>query len=330
MRPKIGITIGDPGGIGPEVTLRALAGHRPFPDADFILFGSRRFIQSEIEHHNLHVPLPSFQDAPSGNPPPISLIDVSPGFELKHKGTSHPINGRLSFSCVETAVKMAQEKKIQAVVTAPVSKESWQMAGIPFPGHTAYLNQRYPHAIMAFFSPRLNVALFTHHLPLKAALKKVNRPELVSFFSELKKSTDEIGCFKFLLAGLNPHAGEKGMLGREEVEEIIPAMTSAKKMGMEISGPFPPDTVCRLALDQPHYMVISLYHDQGLAAFKLIAFNSGVNVTLGLPFVRTSPDHGTAFDIAGSGRADSGSMEEAIRLAADFSCRKSRGKENPG
>jgi len=216
---------------------------------------------------------------------------------------------------------LAEAGTIQALVTAPISKESWKMAGLSHPGHTAYFNRKYPRAIMSFFSPRLNVALFTHHLPLQDAIKKVRRQALTAFLLELEKSIDKIGDYRFVLAGLNPHAGEHGMLGREEIEEIIPAMEAAQKAGMDISGPSPPDTVCRQALDKPDIIVISLYHDQGLAAFKLVAFESGVNVTLGLPFIRTSPDHGTAFDIAGSGQADPESMEQALRLAVEFASR---------
>lgn len=180
---------------------------------------------------------------------------------------------------------------------------------------------------MSFFSPRLNVALYTHHIPLKKALGKIRKNDLTAYFADLKRSADKIGRYQFLMSGLNPHAGEKGMLGNEEINEIIPAMEKARVDGMDIRGPFPPDTVCLKAMDQSDKIVVSLYHDQGLVAFKLIAFDSGVNVTLGLPFVRTSPDHGTAFDIAGTGRADPGSMREALRLAADFSSRIRTRKE---
>jgi len=302
--------MGDPGGIGPEVTLKALSHIHPLIHARFILFGPGPFIRSEIKRLKLNL-----------NCPDLAIFDISPDFKLEHRGQIHSSNGRLSFSCFKTGVQQAQSGKIHALVTAPISKESWQMAGLNHPGHTAYLNQKYPHAIMSFFSSRLNVALFTHHIPLRAALEKIKKKELSSFLKNLKKSTEKLGRYKFILSGLNPHAGEKGILGREEIDEIIPALESAQKAGMDISGPFPPDTVCLKALDQPNIIVISLYHDQGLVAFKLISFDSGVNVTLGLPFIRTSPDHGTAFDIAGTGQAGSGSMEQAIRLAADFTRR---------
>jgi 4-hydroxythreonine-4-phosphate dehydrogenase len=170
---------------------------------------------------------------------------------------------------------------------------------------------------MAFWSERLKVALLTHHLSLRAALKKVNRENLERFFISLHRSLKKVnpGGFEFLVAGLNPHAGEDGLLGREEVDTIAPAVKAARGRGLKISGPYPPDVVFRAALGREDVFVIALYHDQGLIPFKLAAFESGVNVSLGLPFARTSPDHGTAFDIAGKNRANPQSFIEAVRLA---------------
>jgi len=178
---------------------------------------------------------------------------------------------------------------------------------------------------MAFWSERLKVALFTHHLPLKAAIEKIEKDLLFNFFmlldNNLKKSLPHE--FQFLVAGVNPHAGEEGLLGHEEEEEISPAIEKAQKEGMDINGPFPPDIVFRQALNQPDKIVIALYHDQGLIPFKLESFDEGVNLTLGLPFARTSPDHGTAFDIAGKGEANPQSMIKAIELAYQLSSIKS-------
>jgi 4-hydroxythreonine-4-phosphate dehydrogenase len=174
---------------------------------------------------------------------------------------------------------------------------------------------------MAFWSEKLKVALFTHHLPLKSALRRVKKKQLQEFFAFIHRIFERgmPGKYDFLVAGLNPHAGEAGLLGREEEEEIIPAIRSSQKKGLRISGPFPPDVVFRKALGQADKIVISLYHDQGLIAFKLVAFDTGVNVTLGMPYIRTSPDHGTAFDIAGKGIANPQSMIESIKLAYGLS-----------
>jgi 4-hydroxythreonine-4-phosphate dehydrogenase len=173
---------------------------------------------------------------------------------------------------------------------------------------------------MFFWSDALKVALFTHHLPLKEAIGKINEKDMLAFFLRLHENTQKIPDrrFSFLVSGLNPHAGEQGLMGKEEIDHIIPAIEQAQRQGIPLSGPFPPDVVFRKALNRPDKIVIGLYHDQGLIPFKLFAFDCGINVTLGLPFVRSSPDHGTAFDIAGKGIADPQSMTEAIRLAHRF------------
>jgi 4-hydroxythreonine-4-phosphate dehydrogenase len=174
---------------------------------------------------------------------------------------------------------------------------------------------------MSFWSEELKVALFSHHLRLKHALEKIKKKNLQDFFISLHTTLEKIkpGTYRFLAAGLNPHAGEESLLGPEEKEEIIPAIAYAQKKGVRIDGPYPPDTVFRMALNHPEKIVIALYHDQGLIPFKLESFESGVNATLGLPFIRTSPDHGTAFDIAGQGKANPKSMIEAIKLAYELS-----------
>jgi len=170
---------------------------------------------------------------------------------------------------------------------------------------------------MAFWSRKLKVALLSHHLSLREALKKVRRRNLLRFFLILHQSLEKIrpGGLELVVAGINPHAGEDGLLGREELDEIIPAIQDAQKLGLPISGPFPPDVVFRKTLGQEDKIVIALYHDQGLIPFKLESVGTGVNVSLGLPFVRTSPDHGTAFDIVGKKAASPRSFIEAIKLA---------------
>jgi 4-hydroxythreonine-4-phosphate dehydrogenase len=174
---------------------------------------------------------------------------------------------------------------------------------------------------MTFWSERLKIALFSHHRPLREAVAAVRAEALLDFLRALDRGLKRVpgGPFRLLVAGLNPHAGEDGHLGGEEGGEIRPALERARSEGIQVSGPFPPDTVFLQALGKADAIAVALYHDQGLIAFKLAAFATGVNVTLGLPFVRTSPDHGTAFDIAGKGVADARSMEEAVRLAAALS-----------
>jgi len=179
---------------------------------------------------------------------------------------------------------------------------------------------RSKHFEYDFWSEALKVVLYTHHIPLREALERVKERSLLEFFQILQKELKKVPLpdYELLIAGLNPHAGEEGLMGSEEGEEILPAIETAKKKCILISGPYPPDAVFRKALNQPDKIVIALYHDQGLIPFKILAFEKGINVTLGLPFVRTSPCHGTAFDIAGKGIANPESMIEAIKLAHKF------------
>lgn len=309
--PKIGITLGDPGGVGPEVTLKSLSSFSSLPAAKYVLFGSQTVIDYERAALNLDLSLPCDS---------ISLHEVKGLTDPVVKGKPTPPNGTASFRYFKQAVQQAQKGNIQAIVTAPVSKRSWDLAGIPCAGHTEYLSRFYPEAIMFFWSDDLKVALYTHHIPLQQAIAKVNEKSLFEFIRQLHANIKKIQSpgFEFLVSGLNPHAGEQGLMGSEESEHILPAIEKARSKGIPVSGPFPPDVVFRNALNKPDNIVIALYHDQGLIPFKLLAFDRGVNLTLGLPFIRTSPDHGTAFDIAGRGIADPRSMIEAIRLAHRF------------
>lgn len=314
--PTIGITLGDPGGIGTEVTLKALAHASALPEAHIILFGSRHVVEEEMKSLGLSLDIASFTETNAITPPRLSLYEVENPIQTVHMGSPSAINGEASFRFFEEAVKKAREGVIHSLVTAPISKHSWSLAGLQYAGHTEYLGQIFPQAIMAFWSEKLKVALLSHHIPLTKAIQRIRKDELLDFFLHLAQilSGTKIKAYRFLVAGLNPHAGEEGLMGHEEMEEISPAIAEARNKGVAIQGPYPPDVVFRQALGQPGTIVVALYHDQGLIPFKMVAFDEGVNVTLGLPFVRTSPDHGTAFDIAGKGVAHPKSMIEAINL----------------
>lgn len=319
--PRIGITLGDPGGVGPEIALKALAGGKALPRAHYILFGSARVLEDAERALGIHFDFHSGKAERSSASATLAFHEVPSSLKTVTRGRPSAKNGQESFRSFEAAFFEARKGDLQAVITAPISKASWALAGIRWKGHTDYLSHFYPEAIMTFWSKKLKVALLSHHLSLKNALKKVRRESLRTFLVSLDRHLKRIRPkgFNILVAGINPHAGEDGLLGREETEEISPAVREARRQGLRISGPFPPDVVFRSALGMPDHLVVALYHDQGLIPFKLLAFNTGVNVTLGLPFIRTSPDHGTAFDIAGKNRADPRSLVEAIRLAAAFS-----------
>lgn len=317
--PKIGITLGDPGGIGPEIILKAFSSENSLPKAHYILFGSFRIIEEEKKALGIELDIPLLQQVKPGYPS-LSLLEIDCPLVIVKKGSPTKEAGQASFDFFKEAVEKANMSEIDALVTAPISKQSWNLAGLEWPGHTDFLTRLFPNAIMAFWSEKIKVALFTHHIPLKVAISKIKKAYLLDFFLLLHQHIEKIQPekYQFLVAGLNPHAGEQNLMGSEEEEEIAPAVEQAQRKGMPISGPFPPDVIFRDCLNHPERIGIALYHDQGLIPFKLEAFKMGVNVTLGLPFMRTSPDHGTAFDIAGKGMADPQSMIEAIKLAYEL------------
>lgn len=279
----IGIPVGEPAGIGPEVVHKAIRSGRLSARCAYRVIGSD-------------------QGFPPGKP---SLSSA-----------------RAAREWLEEAILLWKEGAIQAIATGPVHKAGLQAAGFPFPGQTEFFAERTGYtaegAVMAFWHPKLSVSLLSTHCSLRAAIASI-RPEkivlsaelLADFLARLGRPSPRIG-----VAGLNPHAGEGGLFGSEERDLFEPAMTALRKRGQDVSGPLPPDSVFRQALRGEFAGVVAAYHDQGLIPFKLVAFATGVNVTLGLPVIRTSPDHGTAFDIAGKGVADPGSMIAAIRLAA--------------
>jgi 4-hydroxythreonine-4-phosphate dehydrogenase len=317
--PSLGITLGDPAGIGPEIVVKTLSRCAALPPAAYIIFGSRRVLEDEQKALGLDLALKPLDPGATPPGPGLYFREAGPAGPVPAKGRPSAEGGRISFTAFEEAVGEAGRGGLSAVVTGPISKQAWEMAGLAWRGHTEYLETLYPRAIMAFWSNPLKVALLSHHLPLREALTRVRAGNLEDFFSVLGASLGRLGVdrFRFLVAGLNPHAGEGGLMGHEE-EEIALAVRRARAAGLDIEGPFPPDTVFRRALGRERTMVVALYHDQGLIPFKLVAFESGVNVTLGLPFVRTSPDHGTAYDIAARRVADPGSFLQALRLAVEL------------
>lgn len=318
--PRIGVTLGDPGGIGPEVVLKALSGAAGLPEASYVLFGDPVIVESAGQEFGIKLDWRMWSARGRGEAG-LFLEPVPAPFKPVARGEPSAQNGKASFLYFESAVRAARDGLLDGIVTAPISKAAWRLAGLAWRGHTDFLERDHPDAVMSFWSERLRIALFSHHLPLKEALERVREKGLTDFLRALHRGLGRIpgGPFEILVAGLNPHAGEDGTLGREEEEEIRPAVETASREGIPVSGPYPPDTVLLRARGRKNAIVAALFHDQGLVGFKLEAFGSGVNATLGLPFVRTSPDHGTAFDIAGQGIADPRSMIEAVRLACSFS-----------
>jgi 4-hydroxythreonine-4-phosphate dehydrogenase len=284
-RPRIALTVGDPAGIGPEIAGKAAADPRVLDVCEPVVY------------------------APS---PPAA---VEPGLVSATAG-------RAAYDVVVRAVGDAMAGRVDAIATAPVSKEAFALAGLPWRGHTdllAHLTAT-PFVAMMFDSPELRVVLATVHIALADVPRVLTRDLMARTIALTARELPRFGCARprVAVAGLNPHAGEHGLMGREDDDVIAPAVTDCVAAGIDVTGPLPADTVFVRARRGEFDVVVACYHDQGLVPVKLVAFGRSVNVTLGLPIVRTSVDHGTAFDIAGRGIADAGSMVHAVLLAADL------------
>ncbi len=299
--------MGDPSGIGPEVLLKALA-KNPGLLEECLILGDRFVIakMSKALGINLKLNLLDFSNAPHK------------GFAF---GVEDPAYGRASFEYVEEAVKMLSRGRARALVTAPVSKSAITSSGRRFTGHTEYLAKAAGAAkfAMMFVGGALKVTLVTRHISLAdvpGAISIDGICDTIELTHEALKRDFRIRNPKIGVAGLNPHAGESGVMGREEAKIITPAIKKAGRKIKNIIGPRPADVIFYEARNNAFDAVVAMYHDQALAPFKALYFDCGVNMTLGLPFIRTSPDHGTAFEIAGRGIASARSMEEALKLAA--------------
>lgn len=307
QRPLIAITSGEPAGIGPDICLALTQRHF---DADLVVVGDRRLLVERA--HRIDQPFPDalrVEDVPLAAPCEAGQLNAA--------------NGHYVLALLDRAIDGCLDGRYAAMVTAPVQKSTINDAGVPFSGHTEYLAERaHAEVVMMLVGGGLRVALATTHLALKdvsAALNPVLLRDTVQIIQRDLQMRFGIAAPRILVAGLNPHAGESGYLGHEEIDLISPVLQSLRAEGVDVRGPYPADT-----LFTPHQLaqgdcVLTMYHDQGLPVLKFASFGRGVNVTLGLPFIRTSVDHGTALDLAGSGRADPGSLFEAIDLAIAMS-----------
>ncbi|MDI6728364.1 MAG: 4-hydroxythreonine-4-phosphate dehydrogenase PdxA [Thermodesulfovibrionales bacterium] len=306
---KIGITIGDPAGIGPEIVLKAIMSHEIEGLCEPIIIGDIAVLEEAVEKLNIPVDLNSLKIINTGEIKDRNFQRCKPTAE----------GGRACVSYIKKAVELALNKEVYAIVTAPISKESLKMAGFKWPGHTemlAELTSTKDYAMM-FYSDKLKLILVTIHTALKNVPDLIKKEKVLKTITLAKKSCDMMGIEnpKIAVAGLNPHAGEAGIFGDEEMKEIIPAVNEAQASGISVSGPYPADTLFHKAYNGEFDIIVCMYHDQGLIPLKMIAFDKAVNVTIGLPIIRTSPDHGTAYDIAWKGIANPSSMNEAIKLA---------------
>ncbi len=320
---RVGISVGDVNGIGVEVTMKALEDARILQDCTPIIYGSEKlFAESKKQFRMNNFNFSGIKSAAEARRKKINIVNVwEEDVEAKYGETSET-GGKYAFLSLQAATEDLASGKIDVLVTAPISKEAMAKTGFQFPGHTEYLADMagQDEALMLMVSSTMRVGLVTSHIALKDVSTSVTIDKVVdkinAFNASLKKDFG-IQRPKIAVFGLNPHAGENGKMGEEERETIIPAINRAQNEGVLAYGPYPADGFFGSGSRSKFDGVLAMYHDQGLAAFKALAFDEGVNFTAGLPIIRTSPDHGTAFDIAGENKASGDSMRQAIYLAMD-------------
>jgi len=328
-RPLIGVTMGDPAGIGPEIIAKALAGPELYETSRPLVVGDLGTIVRTARDLALPVAVAAVAEPRGGRYvhgtiDVLDLANVHPG--TLRMGVIQPDAGRAAGQAIERAIRLAQAGEIDAIATAPLNKEALWAAGYPYPGHTEMLAEltQSRESLTMFVIGALRIFFLTRHLSLRDAIDQVTRKRIAETLGVMAQVLAGLGLAapRIVVAALNPHAGEGGKMGQEEIVEITPGIEDARRAGLDVSGPVPADSVFHLAADGRFDAVLSLYHDQGHVAAKMSDFYKTVSVTTGLPFVRTSVDHGTAFDIAGKGVASAISMVEAIRVAAELTVRR--------
>ncbi|MFH1778251.1 MAG: 4-hydroxythreonine-4-phosphate dehydrogenase PdxA [Candidatus Omnitrophota bacterium] len=327
--PRIAITIGDPAGIGPEIVVKSLLSNKITKKTDILMIGDLRIIHNANKRMGGKLKFEAVsrvneQKTSSDKIKVLDLANIAPA--RVRVGFIDKYCGQASLDYVLQAVELARAGVIDAIVTAPISKEAINIAGFKYAGHTEILAEKLALPVkMMLVGSNLKVVLVTTHLPLSRVSKSINKNailETLIITDKYLRKYFAVNKPRIGVCGLNPHAGEGGVLGWEEIKIISPAVIEAKKMKIDAAGPYPSDSLFYKAYRKEFDAVVSMYHDQGLVPLKMIAFSRGVNVSLGLPFVRTSPDHGTAFDIAGKYIASARSMSEAIKLAVRIVRRK--------
>jgi 4-hydroxythreonine-4-phosphate dehydrogenase len=331
-RPLLAITLGDPAGIGPEVILKALKDESVYVNARPLVVGDSRVLaraQAWVGGTPLILETVSDPDQGSYVPGTLTLLDLQNADPAAiPPGQISAAAGKAAVEYVFAACDLATAGKVDAVVTAPLNKEAMHLGGYKYPGHTELLTDRTgaTKVSMLLVGPKLRVVHVSTHVSLQEAILRVTTARVREVIQIAQESCVALGIAnpRIAIAGLNPHASESGLFGNEEAVAVVPAIAAARADGLNVSDPMPPDTIFLRAVKGEYDIVVAMYHDQGHIPMKLLAFDSGVNVSMGLPIIRTSVDHGTAFDIAGSGKASSESMIAAIDVAVQMARARSR------
>ena len=321
--PVIGVTMGDPSGIGPEIILKSFS-DTEISNSRVVVIGDFNIMKSAYDMLKISsfrlTRIKQMQDCTFGNTI-LNILDLNlmETGQLK-TGKMNAASGSAAFESLKKAIELAKNKDIDAIATAPLNKEAIHLAGHHYAGHTEILAEltNTDDYAMLLYDKKLSVIHVSTHISLLEAVSGLKRERIEKVIQLAEYSMKRLlgRSPAIAVAGLNPHAGENGLFGDEEIREIIPAIKNMKAKGFNVEGPVPPDTVFLKAVNGMFDVVVAMYHDQGHIPLKLLGFSTGVNITVGLPFIRTSVDHGTAFEIAWSGRAGEESMVQAIKLAA--------------
>lgn len=324
-RSYIGIPMGDPAGIGPEIVVKALADSKVNEKAKPVVIGDKSTLEQAMAFCNLNLEIKIIENVEDGDYRTgiINLIDMN-NVDIKKLeiGKVQGMAGKAAFDYIKKTAELAMAGKIDAMATTPINKEALKAGNINYIGHTEILedltNSKDPLTMFQVYG--LRVFFLSRHVSLKGACDMVTEERLFDYIQRCMKALERLGInnAKMAVAGLNPHSGEHGLFGDEEVREMEPAIKRAKELGLNVLGPVPADSVFYFGLKGSYDAVLSLYHDQGHIATKMVDFERTISITNNLPFLRTSVDHGTAFDIAGTGKAGAVSMIEAILLAAEY------------
>ncbi len=324
-RPLIAIPIGDPAGIGPEIAVKSLRIQELYKKTRPCLIGDWTVIEQALQFCSLNTDINEISSPEEGiyKNGTIDFINVK-NIEINEfvVGRAHGLCGRAAYEYIERAVQLALQKKVDAITTPPINKVSLKKANINYTGHTEILAglTKSPDPLTMFHVRSLNVFFLTRHMSLIDAIESITENLILEYIVRCASALKRLGIRNpiIAIAGLNPHCGENGLFGNEEIKHIIPAVKEAQAMGYRVEGPISADVVFHLAIQGEYSAVLSLYHDQGHIAVKTFDFEKAISLTLGLPFLRTSVDHGTAFNIAGTGTASEVSMTQAIITAAKY------------
>jgi len=334
-RPRIAITMGDAAGIGPEITVKSLADPKATSWCIPVVLGDARVMERAMEATGVRLPIRRLKAVgeATGAAGTVEIVDYENVDVRAHRwGEVNPGFGEAAVHYTKEAGRLALAREIDGLVSAPLNKEAMHAAGYPYEGQTEILGELTgTKPAMVLLLGKMRLMLFTNHMALRAVCDYIRTDRVLERLVLADAALRDMGIAtpRLAVAGLNPHAGEGGMFGREEVDQIVPAVAAARERGIDAAGPFPGDTVFLKSRDGVWDLTLALYHDQGLMATKLLGFGTVVTLLVGLPLVRTSTGHGTAFDIAGKNVADHKNLLEALRVAAEVGAAR-RGAPEPG